>query len=100
MIRRRLMVALAGLLGVFGLLMVPAASGASSKGDSSAQHSKGEKDKGDKGKGDKGEHGDKGDHDDEEHGDHDDHDHGPRCDPQPDHGNGPKEGKGKKCASP
>jgi hypothetical protein len=23
-----------------------------------------------------------------------------RCDPQPDHGNGPPDGKGRKCASP
>jgi hypothetical protein len=68
--RRRLWLALAGLAGILGLMLIPAPGGATSSsksaGDSITANSPSQ----------------------------------PRCDPQPSNGSGPKPGKGKKCASP
>ena len=70
MTRRRLAGVALAVLTAGGLLLIPAAGGAAPKDKPAASSSNGNGPKGD------------------------------RCDPQPDHGNGPPDGKGKKCASP
>ena len=71
MFRRRIFLGLLALLSFGAIAMVPAASSAGGSNNGS--------------------------------GDSLGHGNGPkelRCDPQPDHGNGPPLGKGQKCASP
>ena len=71
MVRRRILLALLALVGAGAIAMVPAASSAGGANNGQG-NSNGQ------GNGPKEQ----------------------RCDPQPDHGNGPPDGKGQKCASP